>query len=780
MKLLNNSIVRSIKKEKLFSAILILGLATGLSTLALILNYFKVVYSYDTYHKDSDKIYKLIINDRKNNQVNEIGLAKYSEKIKSLNGVDAATKIFKNGLTEIKVSKNKFIEQTIFSDSDFFKVFTHKFIKGNNHGILDKPFEVVLSESAAKRMLGSADVINKSIKIDDQEYFVKAVFEDVPANSHFRFDVVLSFSSWNSFFDRCMNEFYTYFRINNHAADVSVLNNVKQECRNVFLPYAEKGFTNVDYILMPLKDVYHKSSAFQFKIAEYANDNHIKILMVIGGCIFLIMTLNFINLLTVYFQKRLKEFAIKKILGAGTKTISMQLISESAIFSLLGTAVGLIITALLLTQFSELLNLNPDLFYNEFYSTALFFIISGLLLGVLSAIYPIIRLRRENKSTALIKEIHYSKKTKFMYAVVFVQFFVVSGLLTGLFVITDQVNYMKNKDLGFNKDQIIFFPNESKANYDAVIPELNKIKGVKLVGASQSLPGGLHNGMTLCRFGADKSQTFNSFENRIQKGFISTYGLKLIAGRDFEYSNDSEKDNIILNETAVKKLGYTPGEIVSKKVIHLHGPKVVIGVVKDYHFMSLHSKIEPLILSNYSAYAGYYSLLINTADYKTLFANINTVIKRIDSEFKPEITFLNDKINQLYISDSQESALIIISTVLCIVLSIVGLVALTAFIILRRTKEISIRKVLGASVPGLLVELSKIFFWMVLVSNLIVLPVVMPLLRDWLNNYSYRINLGTDYFVYTFFTLLIITLVSIAYFIIKAALRNPLENLKYE
>lgn len=782
---MNNSIVkisyRNNVKDKLSSTILILGLVAGLTSVTLIAVYLNFKFSYDNYHEDADRIYRIVSAEKNKSEFHELTPAKYSDALRGLPGVHSATKLFKANQIDIKEGDREFIiENAFFADSGFFKVFTHKFIAGNTNKLLSNPFEAVITRTYAEKIWGNSDPIGKVFTFERKDYSVKAVIEDVPYNSHFRFNVLLSFSSWQSLFDQVANEFYTYFRIDNKLDKNTILNNANTACQKEYSEFLAKGFGKVDYIFQPLLDIHLNSESFQFRIAEHGDKNLIIILSLIGLCTLIILVLNYINLLTVKFQKRLKEIGIRKVMGANKQNLIFQFLGESVIISMIASLLSILTVAILIKPFSLLFDINLADYITHYYKIIAFLIASGIVVGILASLIPAYMIVKEGNPESVFFTSRSLKRKKIMYAAALIQFAVVSGLLTALLVTANQIDYLRKKDLGFNKDHIVYFDNESRINYTAMIPELEKIEGVKKATASETIPGTTHSGMTLCKYGAPQSERFNALEERVQMNYLPTYGLNLIAGRDFAGTNEDEKDNIILNETAVKKLGYSVNSIINQKVQHFNGPKTVIGVVSDYHYMSLHSKIEPLILSNSNPRADVYSLLINTDDYKSLIERVGNKIKSIDPRFNVQIKFLNEHMNDLYKADEKDGTIIQIAAVLCSVLSLSGLFALTSYSVLRRTKEIGIRKVLGASVANILLILYKDFIMLIIIANIVIVPVTWPLVTSWLNNYPYHINIGMGFYIKALLITLLIAVITIFYHTSKAALKNPIDTIKYE
>jgi putative ABC transport system permease protein len=775
---------RNIKKEKILSFVLIISLVVGLTPLSLIAVYFNFTYSFDSYHTDAEKIYRVITNEIPNDKKHELTVGAYTDIINHCPGINAATKLFRwSGPMDLKTDENKFkVEKVFFTDSGFFKVFTHKFIAGSPVGSLTTPNEAIITKNYALNFWGKTDVVGKEFNCFGLSYYVKGVIEDVPYNSDFRFNMLLPLTSIPGLVAQLKgNEFYTYLRIDKKANDNNVLSIAKMGCLEEYSKKEKVGFPKINLIFQPLLDAHLNSDTFGFKIAEHGNINQIKILFIIFICILIIIVMNFVNLLTVRFQKRLKEVGIRKILGGNNFKLLLQFVSEPVIISLIASALSIVAVHLLSSPFGDFFNLKLAEYYNSFWYIILFILGLGLVVGILSAVFPIYKLIKINNPSEILAEVKSVKRKKTMYIAVVVQFAVVAGLLITVLVTSSQLNYLKTKDLGFNKDQIIIINYNDGVTLASVATELEKIPGIKGVTASQTIPGQIHSGMTLGNLGAPAASDFSVFENRIQKNFIPVFGLKLIAGRDFMGSNEEEVDNIILNETSVKLLRSTPENIINQKVRHLHGPKTVIGVVEDFHFMSLRTKIEPLILSiNPRSEINYFSLLINTDNYSLLLKNINSAFKSINSNYEVTYSFLKDDLDKQYLPDEKEASMILFIAFLCITLSLVGLVSLTSYTVIQRSKEIGIRKVFGASTGKIMTILFKDYIKLIILSNIIILPIVESVISKWLNNYAYHVNLSFWYFADAFLISLVLTVITVFYFTLRGSMKNPVTTLKHE
>jgi putative ABC transport system permease protein len=772
---------RNIKKDKILSFVLIISLVVGLTSFSLIAIYLDFNFSYDKYHNDANKIYRIITRHVKDDKNYEVSLGAYRDILERTPGVQASTKLFFfEGPLQVKIDEKKLeIESLYFADSGFFKVFTHKFIAGEPANSLTAPNDVIITKKYAMNFWGKTDVVGKRLNCLGLDLYVKGVIEDVPYNSHFRFDMLLPFSSAPKLFVGLGgNEYYTYLRIKKESDDNAVLAISKTECMNEYSKLEKYNFPKVDLIFQPLLDIHLNSENNDFSISGTGNKSQIKTLIVIAVSILIILIMNFVNLLSVKFQKRLKEVGIRKILGGNNLRLLFQFTSEPVIISFLAAVISIILVFLFLDSFGNFFNLNLSSYFKNPFFIIVLILVFGFFIGIISAIFPIYRIINSNNPSEILVEEKSLKRRKLMFSVVVIQLAVVVGMIVMVLITTDQIKFLRNKDLGFNKDRILTIDNNGGVSLAAVMAELEKVPGVIRATASQTLPGHAHSGMTLGNIGAPAGTDFSVSENRIQRNFISVYGLNLIAGRDFKGNNEEEQDNIIINETAAKLLGFTPETIINQKVNHFNGIKTVIGIVKDFHFTSLRSKIEPLVLSNYSPRISYYSVSINTDNYPLLLKNIEYAFKSINPNYAFKYSFLSEDWRRLYVVDEKEASFILYMTIICIALSLVGLIALTSYTVIRRSKEIGIRKVFGASTNKILLILLKDYLKLIILSNIIILPIIEMFVSNWLNNYAYHVGITVTYFLEAFLISLVLTLSTVFYFTLKGSMKNPVETFR--
>lgn len=772
---------RNIKKEKLLSSILVIGLIVGISTVTLISIYLSFKLSYDEFHRDANKIYRVLNQEKQTSKVVELSLDSFNEVFSRVPGVEATTKLFRmEAVSNIRVNNRIYkVELPFFADSGFFKVFSFELIYGRKTINLDGSDDVLITKSTALKIWNRENVVGERISYFNKDYYIKGVLNDIPANSHLKFNILFSMSSQKELFSQIKgNEYYNYLRLKKNSQDDFVLKQVRQAGLNEFAPRIAKfNLSPIDIKFQQLPETHLNSAEFEFKIAEHGNKNLIKILITMVICIAVIMFMNFINLLTSKFQKRLKEVGIRKVLGADNNSLLIQFICESVILAIISSLVSIFIVLSLLNPFSNLFNVDLTGYFTKIHFIIGFIFLLGIVAGILSAIFPTLTILRNKNAAGFFERGKAISREKIMYGSVILQLSVVAGLLVVINVTNHQVNYLKNSDTGFKKEGIIVIENINNLNFETVKNELEKIHGINKVGGSGTLPGRAHSGMSLARLGSKNKKP--AFENRIQKDFIETMGIKLIAGRTFIGNAEIEKDNIILNETAVKILGYTSASIINEKVEHFLGVKTVIGVVKDFNYFSFHSKIDPLILSCYSP-RNYWFIVRTGSQKDNLIPQIKHALKNINTNAEFEFSFLKDNLDQLYIADEKENDLIFYTTLISIILSLAGLTALTSYIVMYKSKEIGVRKVLGASTRSILFLLYEDFFKFVLLSNIIVWPLVWFFVTDWLSSYPYHIDISVVYFVDSFVVSLFIVILTVSYLTIKAALKNPLMTIKYE
>ena len=798
---------RNLVRNKTYSLINIVGLAIGLSCFLLISLYVLDELSYDKFNTNADRIYRINSDIRFGG--NEMKIAESSDMTgqimkKDYPQVEQYTRIFNNTGPKLIRKGNSFIKEPNVAnvDSTFFDVFTFPAIAGNTHTALDEPNTLVITESTAKKYFGTTDVLGETIETNDKGgtlYKITAVIKDMPHNSHFNYDFLFSMKNvdykWGQF---TSHNFHTYLLLAKGANYKVFEKNFDQYIEKYVLPYVQqfikissmdefkKAGNKLEYSLIPLTKI-HLYSGLSYELAPNGNIQFIYIFSIVALFILAIACINFMNLTTARSAKRAREVGIRKVLGTERRNLIAQFLSESILMVLLSLFIAIGVVWLVLPLFNDVADKSMHL--NSLFSPlilplliALPFVV-GFIAGsypafFLSAFRPIEVLKGKLKSGA--------KSVGFRSILVVFQFTTSILLIIGTIVIYKQLNYIQTKDLGFNKDQVLIINDaySLKNNSDAFKNEVLQMNGVVSGTMSAFLPvdNSSRNDNSYFKDATiDVKNGLNMQCWTIDNDYIKTMGMKILKGRNFSKDFGTDSDAVIINETAAKLFGYD--DPVGKKIYTTDNNKVlsynIIGEVKNFNYESLRQNIGPLgfFLGKSTGLA---SFRVNTANIKNLVGQIESKWKAMASGMPFSYRFLDDSFNEMYNSEQRVGKIAMIFSILAIFIACLGLFGLATFIAEQRTKEIGIRKVLGASVNGIVQLLSKDFLKLVLIAFVIAVPISWWAMHRWLQDFAYRINISWWIFIIAGFLALLIALLTISFQAIKAAIANPVKSLKTE
>jgi putative ABC transport system permease protein len=696
--------------------------------------------------------------------------------------VKNATKTTSYYYYEVKLNgETKGFYNGTLADSSFFNVFSFESYSGDLTKALNEPNSVVLTKKSAEKIFGTADVVGKTIHVFGDDMIVKAVMENVPENTHIKFDLMISILSVD---EKQMinqgNNFHVYIRFNQEATE-----KLKTKTEKSISDYVNEMFKDykIEYThsLQPLADIHLRSGKLDHDTAELGSIQYIYIFSILAAFILFIAIFNYVNLFTAKSESRAKEVGIRKVSGASRKSIIKQFIGESVIISFTSFLIAMLLVETFLPHFSNLVSRKIELSYAENYDLVGLFLLISLLVGFFSGIYPALFISRFN-SVAILKGTFTGKKNKLLNVLlVVVQFSIAIALISALFVLYNQVHYMKNKDLGFDKEQIVVFSNLSwkiVSNYESLKEELLSSPDVQMVSASQSIPGISRSGMNIRLPEWPLEEAIPVNENRVQDDYVKTMGFELIEGSDFSDKLASDSATFILNEAAARLLNLDD-PIGKEIVVWLHKGRIK-GIIKDFHYSSLHENIEPLVFSHYSKSFYRISIKLKSGRIPEGLKYAESVFAKFDADYTQNYHFLDDTFDNMYRNEEKSNQLIFLASLLAIIISVLGLLALTSFVVARRTKEIGIRKALGSNVGLILVLLNKDILKWVVISSFIGIPASYFFMKKWLLNFAYRVDLNFGYFILALFIAVIIAAVTITVQSFKTASKNPTESLRYE
>ncbi len=778
---------RTLLKNKLFSFINILGLALGMACSLIILLWVQDEWKKDRFHANSDRLYSVMETQYYFGQepitfLSNPGILAENLK-KDIPEIEKACSYSWEGELLFTVGQTFAKEKGRYMGNDFLTMFTLPWQKGDKNTALLKVNSVVISEKMARRYFPNQDPIGKTIRVDNKDdLMVTGVFGEISKNSSLKFDFLIS---WENFLKD--NEWAKEWTNNGPCTYVMLNKNASLEKVNAkisgYIDQKKKIKTKeIELFLHKYTDSYLYAK-FTHGVQDGGRIEYVQMFIVIAVFILVIACINFMNLATARSVKRSKEVGIRKVVGAFRQTLIRQFIGESILISFLGLLLGLLIVTLMLPTFNALTEKELSLDFTSI-GFLLMLLCLTLLTGVLAGSYPALFLSSLNPVLVLKGSLKFnSGATLFRKGLVVFQFALSMIMIIGMVVVYRQIQYIQTKNLGFDKESLVCVPLEGdlQKNYPTFRNELSRRVGVLSVSAMQHSPmeiGSSTIGVTWA--GKDTTQRILFSQTAVDYNYLKTMGIQLLEGRDFspEYGTDSA--NYIINEGAAKKMGFK--HPVGQEITFWDRKGKIIGLVKDFHFGSLHSAIEPLIIRFQKDDDRWGSILVRTEQGKAREAIASTegVFKKFNPKYPFEYKFTDQELNGLYKSENIVGQLSFYFAFLAIFISCLGLFGLAAFTAEQRTKEIGIRKVLGASVTDITTMLSQDFIKLFLLATVIAFPVAWYFTNQWLEKYVYRIDIEWWYFVVSALVAILISMLTVSFQAIKAALINPVKSLKSE
>jgi putative ABC transport system permease protein len=794
---------RNLIRYKGFSLINILSLTIGITGCLMIGLFVWDELQYDKFIKDGDRIYRFYTTRTDNTGTTSTAsvppmFASYVQT--QYPEVESASRILMYSgkmLLETKQVKG-YEDKGLVADSTFFKMFPLTFLKGDAATALATPASVVITEDMAKKYFGSEDPMGKTITIDKTDCAVKGVIANVPEHFHLDFNFVQPISaagipktrmeSWQ------WQQFFTYIKLK-PGTDVNQLQAKFQQAvkKEADPKNLQSGFSYTPF-LQPLNDVHLKSADFVYDNAKRGNSAYVKGLTIIALFVLVIACFNFINLATARSLRRAKEIGVRKVIGADRRQLILQFIGETILLAVIAFFISVLITLLLLPVLNEFMgkSIPFNLFFNPVVSLSL--LVTAIIIGVLAGIYPALIMSGFQPVKVLkgLKLTGNSSGSSYLrQGLVIVQFALSALLIVCTTIVYRQMNFLHTKELGFNKDQIIYFDVHSGVEKD---PELFKTAllrspGVISATAGYGLPGDVLAGDGIKVPGKDGEKEYTTNLFIVDHDYIKTMGLQVIAGRAFSKEFATDKDEaFIINETAVKELGFgTPENAIGKDMLwdkwepdSLQPVKKgkVIGVVKDFHYKSMHEKVSKAVLIIYPQVVAKVAVKVRTADLAGTISFIKTEWNKLSPEYPLDYNFLDENFEKMYRSENKLSGLLWVFTLMAIFVGCMGLFGLATFSAEQRTREIGIRKVLGASAMNITAMLSKTFLKPVFIASVLAFPVGWWAMNKWLQGFAYRVNISWWVFGIAAMAALVIALITVSFQSIKAATSNPVTSLR--
>lgn len=787
---------RNLVKNKVFTAVNIAGLAIGLTCCLFMALYIRHEVSYDSFQPKADRTVRMIMEYGANGKVNK---GNYTSTkvgplfVRSFPEVEEAVRMTSTKRV-VKYGDKLFTEKAfLFADSTFFNVFENRFVRGDAKTALNGPNKVVLTEATAAKYFGTEDPVGKTLLLgaDGLPFTVTGVMKDYPSASQIAFDFLASFSSLGASQDRTFWDanFTTYLLLRNKEAIASL-----QEKIPGFMKKEGEGDTQGNgYITFWLEHLrwIHLHSEY----AAFVPNNSITYVYIVGAVavlMLLIACFTYINLSTARATERAKEVGLRKVVGAEKRQLFWQFISESVLLTLAALLIAIAAVAALLPAFNSLAD--KELHLRDLFSPVIlgFAAVVLLCISLLAGSYPALVLTRFQPVAVLKGAFKNSASALTLRRSLIVFQFVISVvLIVSTLIIQNQLRYIQTKNLGYNREHIIVLPADAKTQEKiATVRSLFKANPQVLqVARAYNPPTEIVGGYSMRSEAMPANANISVIANLVDDEFVPATGLQFISGGNFSAqdvadvmvdSQAAKRYHFILNESAARELGWSPQEAIGKKMfLGDHRPGYVKGVVKDFHFASLHESIKPLVLFT-DGWMGTLLVKVSGKDLPNTIAYLQAQWKTLVPHRPFEYSFLDEEYNKLYSAELRLGKVLGIFTGIAVLLACLGLFGLSAFVIQQRTKEIGIRKVLGASVAGVVVLLSKDFLRLVAVAMLIAFPLGAWVLNKWLQGFAYRVGLNAWLFAAAAVLALLVTLLTVSFQAVRAATANPVKSLRTE
>ena len=803
--------IRLLTRNKLVSIINIFGLALALSGSLLIAVFIHDELSYDRYHEHSDRIYRVTRNyiSPEGSEIMHLGhLAPPFAPLLKSNFPDIVETTRTYGLfsASVKLDESESyyeIKNGYFAEPSVFKIFSVEILSGETSAPLSRPFTMMISDKLAQAYFGHTDVVGRGIQLFDTLIEITGTYKSFPNQSHWHPDVLVSFSTLNdkNFYgaeqlqnDWENNSFLTYILVNDEF-DAKRTQQLFPSFIDKHMPTgrdSRKASTSTNLFLQPLTSI-HLHSQLDSEAETNGNINHVYAMESIGLFLVFIACFNFINLSTARATQRGKEVGLRKVSGALRNQLIFQYISESTLLTLLAMVVAVAMASVFLPWLNEFTG--KALNFQDYLSFNTLMILSGFVIaiGVLAGLYPAFVISSFKPAQILKGQIGSMRDGSGVRKALVVMQFSISIVMIIVTLITfQQLEFLNNKELGYSKDQILTFhySDEVRDHYEVFYNTLKQHQAIVNITRSNRIPTArlLETNDTSIEEG-DKSghKTGINMKNvSVDQNFFDTYHISFVSGTNFskEVKNeDAFEDNVangfILNESACRLLGWNSDEAVGKVLINGETKGTIQGVVKDFHFESLHEPIAPIVFMTYANFRQV-SVLVSASQMKEGIAHLENVWKHVVSQEPLKYGFLSDRYSRLYESEASQRELFVIFAILAIFIASLGLFGLATFNTIQRSKEVSIRKVLGASVQSILHLLSKEIVFLIVIANALAWPIAWYFMNEWLGGFAYHVEMNLLTYVGAGLLTLLVSIITISMQTVKVALTNPATMLRNE
>ena len=800
--------IRNLWRYKGFALINILSLTIGIIGCLVIALFVWDEKKYDKFVPDSENIYRIYEQRNDNNTITYAACvpppfatylrAEYPEVSTTARILMSNDKfLMENGDTK------GYEEKGILVDPTFFQVFPIRFLSGDPSTALKDSGDIVISEELAKRYFGNTHPIDQVLKINQGNMVVKGVFASLPSHFHLNFHYLMSLSSAGLPKERMerwtWHQFYTYVKLKPRTNIQRLQDKFQAHVKkDIFPTFTQVGSTFLPFF-QPLTNIHLQSSDFVYDNAVRGNETYVNALSIIALFVLVIACFNFINLSTARSFRRAKEIGVRKVVGADRKQLIFQFIGETIFLSVFSMVLATVATYFVIPWLNQFTG--KSIHFNPITDPALVFVLiaASVIIGMVAGIYPALVLSGFQPIKVLknMKLVGSGGTSWLRHALVVIQFALSVLLIVSTIIVYKQTKYLNNKDLGFNKEQVVYFQVRDSLETNPKTLEtfkslLRSSSNILAVTSGYGLPGDQYagDGIILPSKGGEKEYPANVFIG--DHDYVKTLGLRIIAGRDFsrEMSTDI-KEAFLINETAVKEWGFrTPQKAIGQPIYWNEWAPAdttqpikkgkVIGVVEDFHYKSLHEKVSASVIQLYPQVTYKVAVKLKTADIKNTLAFINNTWNQFVPAYPLDYKFMDETYAAMYKNEEKLSDLLWIFTIMAIFIGCMGLFALAAFSAEQRTKEIGIRKVLGANALNIVGLLSRNFMSLVLIASLIAFPIAWWAMNNWLKDFPYRIEISWWIFAIAIVAALAIALLTVSFQSVKAARVNPVKSLRSE
>ena len=797
--------LRNMNKHKGYSFINMAGLAIGMACCILILLYVTDELSYDRFHTKKDRIYRI-------NAISSIGTtsrqyatvppALAKELADSLPEIEAYTRLMEVPSLRGRVGENSIeIDDCFFVDSAFFNIFSHDFLAGAPESVFENPDSIVITEETSAQIFGEGSPMGKSIDLGNERVVqVTGVIKNVPKNSHIQFNALMPLSFIRDRSGRPADfseaayfcEWYAYLLLKEGTQVGDVERKVMETAEAKWGDILREKGTTRQYPLQKITDLHLKSKC-EYEPGNPGDINTVYLFSAIALFVLFIACFNFINLSTARSANRAREVGMRKVIGSQKGQIVRQFLSESIVMSIISLVIGIVLVQLALPSFNRLSGKEFD--SGQLLGPSVLLGLLGIIIvtGIIAGSFPAFILSSFNPITVLKGKLSSaSKNITLRKMLVVFQFSISIFMIVGILVIIRQLDYIKNMNLGFDKEQMVVIPffgnrqnEEGASRHEALRNKMLQNSSILSVSFTVDRPGGDLGYDAFLPEGKSSEETLRAMRYWVDHNFISTYGMEIVKGRDFseQFSTDADQA-LIINEKAAAALGWGD-EVLGKRLVNVSRDNrqgIIVGVVKDFHSASMKMEISPVVIALDPRFFAFISVRIRPDNVSNTLAFLESSLRETypDREFEYSYYFIDDDFRSKYPEEEKIREIYLAFGFFAVFVACLGLFGLASYSVEQRTKEIGIRKVLGASGREIVLLLSKDFSKWVLAANIIAWPLAYYFMARWLGNFAYRISVTLDIFIFSGIITAVIALFTVSFHSIKAANSNPANALKYE